>query len=254
MNKMVEASVEIVAQAYAFRQLVAHLQTRTDVQNIELMILSGFCRNCLSKWHHVGAAKAGWALSYEDSCERVYGMSYKEWKQTHQSKATDEQLKRLEETKASHAKHQEAPAVVPAVASSPAPTTTTIQPGPLPPPPSASAGMSNVCCVPEDELVHPAALGAPVPPLIAAPPPSTEVEVRLGILTVSDRASRGVYADGSGPEVARIMQDFAAKGDSRWRLTLARKAVVGDEDAEYTSPYVIEPTISTDASPLLFWL
>ena len=56
----------VQAEAYAFRSLVAHLQRRTDVQNIELMILSGFCRNCLSKWLHVGAAHAGLPMAYDD--------------------------------------------------------------------------------------------------------------------------------------------------------------------------------------------
>ena len=59
----------------------------------------------------MGAAKAGVAISYDDACERVYGMTVKEWKQTHQSKASDEQLRRMEETKAMHAKHEAAPPV-----------------------------------------------------------------------------------------------------------------------------------------------
>ena len=116
-------SAQTEAEAYAFRQLIAHLQVRTDVQNIELMILSGFCRNCLSKWYHVGAAHAGIGMSYEDACERVYGMPYKEWKTTHQSKASDEQLRRMEETKALHAKHA-APPPVAAPPTVPTPATT----------------------------------------------------------------------------------------------------------------------------------
>ena len=71
---------------------------------------------CLSKWYHVGAAKAGLASSYDDACEHVYGMSYKAWKQTHQAKASDEQLRRMEETKALHAKHETPPPVAPAPA------------------------------------------------------------------------------------------------------------------------------------------
>eukprot|EP00966_Prymnesium_polylepis_P117705 2721128-Prymnesium_polylepis.1 len=98
-------SLDKEAAAYAFSQLVAHLQMRTDVQNIDQMILAGFCRNCLSKWYHAGAVKAGAALDYDAACERVYGMPYSAWKKTHQAKASEGQLRHLEETKAGHAQH-----------------------------------------------------------------------------------------------------------------------------------------------------
>ncbi len=225
-----QVSAQVEAEAFAFRQLVAHLQTRTDVQNIELMILSGFCRNCLSKWYHVGAAHAGVALSYEDACERVYGMSYKEWKTTHQSKASDEQLQRLEETKALHAKHTTPPAVAATpLAEAPAPAPAPA--APPPPMPTATGGMSNVCCVPEDELA--AACARPAPPAPSPPPPpplAAPVAIRLGILTVSDRASEGAYADVSGPEIASTMQAFAASpAGAGWQLAVTRTACVADE-------------------------
>lgn len=71
-------------EAAAFRRLVAHLRERTDVQNIDLMNLAGFCRNCLSKWYRAAAEEKGLDLSYEDAREIVYGMPYAEWKRRYQ--------------------------------------------------------------------------------------------------------------------------------------------------------------------------
>ncbi|MEM6985343.1 MAG: DUF1244 domain-containing protein [Pseudomonadota bacterium] len=78
-------------EAAAFRRLVSHLQERTDVQNIDLMNLSGFCRNCLSKWYAAAAADRGLDLSLDAARETVYGMPYAEWKAKHQLEATAEQ-------------------------------------------------------------------------------------------------------------------------------------------------------------------
>jgi uncharacterized protein len=72
-------------EAAAFRRLLAHLQERTDVQNIDLMNLAGFCRNCLSKWVVAAAAEEGVALDLEQAREQVYGMPYDEWKAKHQT-------------------------------------------------------------------------------------------------------------------------------------------------------------------------
>jgi len=85
-------------EAAAFRTLVAHLRERTDVQNIDLMNLSGFCRNCLSKWYVAAAEGKGLDLSYEDAREIVYGMPYSEWKSKHQTEATPEQLAKMKES------------------------------------------------------------------------------------------------------------------------------------------------------------
>ena len=81
----------IELEAAAFRTLVDHLRRRTDVQNIDLMNLSGFCRNCLSKWYRAAAEERGLDLTYEDAREIVYGMPYDEWKAAHQTEATPEQ-------------------------------------------------------------------------------------------------------------------------------------------------------------------
>lgn len=78
-------------EAAAFRTLVAHLRERTDVQNIDLMNLSGFCRNCLSKWYSAAATEKGLDVDYEAARELVYGMPYSEWKQRYQTEATQAQ-------------------------------------------------------------------------------------------------------------------------------------------------------------------
>ena len=98
-----DEQTRITLEAAAFRGLVEHLQRRTDVQNIELMNLAGFCRNCLSKWY-MGAAKAlGITMDYEQAREVIYGMPYNEWQKKYQQEATPEQLAQFEETKPMHA-------------------------------------------------------------------------------------------------------------------------------------------------------
>jgi len=78
-------------EAATFRKLVEHLRERTDVQNIDLMNLAGFCRNCLSKWYRAEAEDRGVALSDPESREIVYGMPYDEWRAKHQKEASAEQ-------------------------------------------------------------------------------------------------------------------------------------------------------------------
>ena len=78
-------------EAAAFRRLVQHLRQRTDVQNIDLMNLAGFCRNCLSNWYRDAAVEAGLELSKDQSREMVYGMPYEEWKARYQAEASDAQ-------------------------------------------------------------------------------------------------------------------------------------------------------------------
>ena len=79
-------------EAAVFRRLLAHLDSRKDVQNIELMNLAGFCRNCLSKWYRGAAAEQGVEVSDAEAREHVYGMPYDEWKRLHQREATPSQL------------------------------------------------------------------------------------------------------------------------------------------------------------------
>lgn len=95
-----ESSTDIddATAAAAFRRLVRHLQHRTDAQNVDLMGLAGFCRNCLGDW----VAEAG-AMSKEEGRSLIYGMPYAEWKAKHQSEATPEQLQRMQESVAKNA-------------------------------------------------------------------------------------------------------------------------------------------------------
>ncbi|MER2163579.1 MAG: DUF1244 domain-containing protein [Psychrobacter alimentarius] len=88
-----ESNIEL--EAAAFRRLLAHLDERKDAQNIDLMNLAGFCRNCLSKWYQAAGEERGIQIEYEDARELVYGMPYSEWKEKHQQKATPEQLERF---------------------------------------------------------------------------------------------------------------------------------------------------------------
>jgi len=88
---------EIEIQAAVFRRLLAHLDSRKDVQNIELMNLAGFCRNCFSKWTVAEAEKLGVEVDMDTAREQVYGMPYNEWKTNHQTPATPEQLARFNE-------------------------------------------------------------------------------------------------------------------------------------------------------------
>lgn len=83
-------------EAAVFRRLLAHLDERKDVQNIELMNLAGFCRNCLSKWYVAASEEAGLDVDYEAARERVYGMPYPQWREKYQREATPEQLAAFE--------------------------------------------------------------------------------------------------------------------------------------------------------------
>ena len=85
-------------EAAAFRRLVAHLQDRTDVQNIDMMNLSGFCRNCLSRWYMEAANEQGDDLSKDQAREIIYGMPYDEWKSRYQTDATAEQKAAFEKS------------------------------------------------------------------------------------------------------------------------------------------------------------
>jgi len=91
-------------EAAAFRALVAHLQSRTDVQNIDLMNLAGFCRNCLCKWYSAAAKELDPGFDFSAAQQRVYGMSIEEWKRDYQTEASEEQQRQFEESKPLHAR------------------------------------------------------------------------------------------------------------------------------------------------------
>lgn len=204
----VSPSTQTELEAYAFRQLVAHLQSRPDVQNIDQMNLAGFCRNCLSKWYLRGARERGLRMNYDEALEVVYGEPYADWKKKHQSKASPEQMALFESNAHRHAQH---------------PKMEDFPPSPSPeerekretrPAPPAKGAPSDVCCTPADEI------GVGVDSVSDATPSSDRFEktrsagaskqkkisLRLGVLTVSDRAHAGAYADLSGPAVIETVE------------------------------------------------
>ncbi len=87
----IDEKTRIELEASAFRKLVAHLRERTDVQNIDLMNLAGFCRNCLANWYQEAANAAGLPMTKEEARETIYGMPYEEWRSKYQKEATPEQ-------------------------------------------------------------------------------------------------------------------------------------------------------------------
>ena len=102
MTNNIDAQTQLELEAAAYRRLRDHLQKRTDVQNIDLMILGGFCRNCLSGWMQDAANDKGMEMSKSEARELVYGMPYEAWRDQYQTVATAEQMAAL---KASHTDH-----------------------------------------------------------------------------------------------------------------------------------------------------
>lgn len=86
-------------EAAVFRRLLEHLDSRKDAQNIDLMNLAGFCRNCLSKWYMAAAQEQGLSVDYDAARERIYGMPYNEWKEKYQKEASSDQLAAFEKNK-----------------------------------------------------------------------------------------------------------------------------------------------------------
>lgn len=93
MDKTIQTELE----AATFKRFVSHLQQHTEVQNIDLMILADFCRNCLAKWYSAAALERGIPLDYDQAREIIYGMPYQEWRLNHQLEATPEQLAAYEQ-------------------------------------------------------------------------------------------------------------------------------------------------------------
>jgi len=92
---MMDSDTTAKVEAAVFRRLLAHLDSRKDVQNIELMNLAGFCRNCLSKWYMAAASEQGLEVDYDRARERVYGMPYGQWKEKYQTEASPGQLEKF---------------------------------------------------------------------------------------------------------------------------------------------------------------
>jgi hypothetical protein len=102
MNDKLDDKTRIELEAAVYRRLVEHLRGRTDVQNIDLMNLAGFCRNCLSNWMKDAADEKGVTMSKEASREIVYGMPYDEWRQKHQKEASPAQKAGFEKSSPKH--------------------------------------------------------------------------------------------------------------------------------------------------------
>ena len=100
--KDIDQATRTELEAAVFRRLVSHLQNRTDVQNIDLMNLAGFCRNCLSNWLKDAADERALGLSKDESREHVYGMPYEAWKAAHQTEATPDQAARFDKAGSAH--------------------------------------------------------------------------------------------------------------------------------------------------------
>ncbi|KAK3281999.1 molybdopterin biosynthesis protein [Cymbomonas tetramitiformis] len=216
-------AIKVQCEAFAFSKLVQHLQIRSDVQNMDQMILAGFCRNCLAKWYAAGARAQGLDLPYDLACEQVYGMPYKNWKSQYQTPSTPEKMAKYEANKQYFAKHDEA------VDSSLVAISARVVSVPSTGAVNAAAGLglhSDVCS-------SNAGLADTTPKVASLPSPAvslgSRVPLRASILTVSDRASAGAYPDLSGPEVVRCLHNFNESQGQPWNLSILTMKVVPDE-------------------------
>jgi len=257
-----EATLEKL-EAGAFQQLCEHLRQRSEeVQNIDLMTISGFCRNCLAKWLVVEARKlsdelkissassssssstqadadtiqALDAMGYDEAAEYVYGMGYDDWKKRYAKKATDAVMEKYNASKNLHAKHNKD--FLAARADKP-PTPTNASSG------STQTGtmMSKVCCQDPELLAAAATTQTSAPPskntrvaVPQVPSPPSNIKFRVGILTISDRASSGQYKTGdlSGPAVAaslelNVKNMTQKKGSLMIDYVVAETAIVPDD-------------------------
>ena len=193
------------AEAFAFRKLLEHMKWRNEtIQNIEMMNLTGFCRNCLAKWLLLGKKNVRLKSTYELCQEEVYGMTQKEWKEKWQSKATEEMLEKFKSGQEMHAKH-------PKDLMTTTTTTTTLEAATLPLTQQRyySGGnnntnnrmLSDVCCedIEEDAVCINRGGGGGD----GTNSGDGNSDISFGIITVSDRAFNGVYEDISGNVVMR---------------------------------------------------
>lgn len=299
MTQEFDSKFKMLLEAGAFRSLCLHLAERSDVvQNIDLMSISGFCRNCLAKWLVLEARNLANtirsvcqdnfteeeelllisldAFGYEQAAETVYGCQYKEWKDAHQKESTDEQVVRFQESAAIHAKHDKKLLESAKhdkklleraeqlngnsnINHEPTPASKPLSPysNPTSPSPSSSPWtpkvksppVSNVCCEDVDAPQPTSSTRAPFsrtgssaniyrPP----PPPRVDLSLKIGILTVSDRAAAGEYKTGdlSGPAVeqalasnmGRLNSRRAQSDQSTAMINFVAKAIVPDNVEE----------------------
>ena len=259
------------AEAYAFRRLLLHLQQHPELQNMDAMSATGFCRNCLAKWmlsgfRDMAPLPLADPLRYDDVAAYVYGMPQKEWKKKYQLKATPEQMATYEASKALHAIHAEgAQEPVPgnssstlqsssmlsnaspasnsgAIVAPPVATTTQSEKKLDPCCPDSSADISNL--IPplypgiffkESTVGSGSGKHLDIADLVRSIPSSLDA-LTVGVLTVSDRASNGVYTDESGPEAIKCVEEFAkavssiaTSLDSACRIAVTRTRILPDD-------------------------
>jgi molybdopterin adenylyltransferase len=212
---------QLQLDSLTYNSLIQHLQQRPTVQNIDIMNVAGFCRNCLSKWRHNAAHTLGIVgHTYDDALENVYGMSYNGWKNKYQTKASPEALNTFEMSKSLHANHdqfQSNPVIIPANISSPTVDSTLVLP-------------SNECCqLPLGEVTS----TTPSPSLNQSQPNTTTATttppiITCRILTCSDRASKGIYQDISGPKLSQLLT-------TQYGIQVLEIKIVPDEREEITT-------------------
>lgn len=254
-------------EAGAFRSLCSHLRARSDeVQNIDLMTVSGFCRNCLAKWLVVEARKISEgikargdvdasslsdeernilqaldALGYDEAAQEIYGCGYPEWKKRHAKKATDEQMKRYNDSKPIHAQHDKD--LLKTRADKPASLKKAMVSNDAATP--ASALLSDVCCQDVDNVVMANSVavpsvahtrsGASTNSHNALAPPKGGISLKVGILTVSDRAAANQYKTGdlSGPAVEQSFSEVVgamnAGGSELVTYSVVCQSIVPDD-------------------------
>jgi gephyrin len=286
MTEEFDSKFKMLLEAGAFRSLCMHLAERSDlIQNIDLMTVSGFCRNCLAKWLVVeariladtirGVCQNNFteeeeqiltsldAFGYDQAAETVYGCSYKAWKEAHQHKATEEQITRFNTSVPIHAKHDkqliannrdyDANTVIKHEPTSQASKSSSmISSSSHWKPKVKSVPASDVCCEDEDSYrANSSSRPAPFskttdsnqnlsyrPPA----PPRYNLSLKVGILTVSDRAAAGEYETGdlSGPAVEQALMSNIARINSRRaqsdittaKVNFVAKAIVPDDVEE----------------------
>ncbi len=206
------SSLQTEAEAFAFRKLIEHLKWRNEtIQNIEMMNLTGFCRNCVAKWLLLGKKNVRLKSTYESCQEEVYGMSQQEWKNKWQLKASDEMLDKFKSGQEMHAKHPKdlmEPISVP-----------------LEQPVAINKNnnmLSDVCCedIEDDEICVTRGMDA-----------NNNSNISFGIITVSDRAFNGVYEDVSGNIIMReTIETYFSNNRSKVQNIKGYKVVPDEKD------------------------
>ncbi len=223
-NVLLSEAILIRLQAGAFESLCEHLRARSDlVPNMELMTISGFCRNCLAKWlvvearrHSVHSTMSSEVVNsldsfgYDEAAQLVYGCTYPEWKKRHMKKATDEQMERYNASKSLHAKHDKELLALrsPKVNLQETATTKPSQAAARICVPQQNSLLSDVCCQEVDAMAPSKVETEDLSQHKIPRPPAGSTKLSIGILTVSDRAAANAYESGdlSGPMVESTLR------------------------------------------------